>query len=248
MLITVITVCLNAEDTIEKTINSVIKQTYKDIEYIIWDGGSTDSTQKIIDQFSKKFKEIKVYKALDKGPGDAFNKSVDKSSGHIVGFLGADDVFYNNKVLKNISVKFKEKKSLDAVYGNLIFKNRKNQTSRQWIAGKYDRKLLLNGWSIPFPSFYFKRKCFSQYGGMDLNFNIADDFDLIFRYLYVNKINVCYLNETFVYFFDSGRSSEFTNRLKAINEIKLSFKKYNIKVNLLKYFFRRYIYKLNQFL
>lgn len=247
MIITVITVCLNAENSIEKTINSVINQTYKDIEYIIWDGGSTDSTSKIIEKFSRKYKNLKVYKGKDTGPGDAFNKAIYLSTGDVVGFLGADDVFYSNNILKDISIKFQEKKMLDAVYGNIVYRNKMHQTSRQWIAGKYKRESFLNGWTIPFPSFYFKRKCFSLYGGMDTNFDVADDFDLIFRYLYVNKINVYYLNKTFVAFFDSGRSSHFKNRFKAINETFLSFKKYKVKINILKYLLCRYLLKIKQF-
>jgi glycosyltransferase involved in cell wall biosynthesis len=248
MKISVITVCINAENSIEATINSVLSQTYKNFEYIIWDGGSTDSTINIINNFSRKYKNLKVHKGIDSGPGDAFNKSIELSTGDVVGFLGADDVFYNNNVLKDIFIEFQKNKMLDAVYGNIIYRNKKGLTSRKWITGKYSRELLLNGWCIPFPAFYFRRKCYYLYGGMDINFEIADDFDLVFRYLYVYKINISYLNKIIVIFSNHGRSSQIKNRFKAVNEILFSFKKYNINVNFFKYLLNRYLKKIKQFL
>ena len=249
MLISIITVCLNSESSIEATIKSVLNQTYDNLEYIIWDGGSIDSTPSIIENYAKKNKKIKFKKnAIDSGPGDAFNKSLEITTGNVIGFLAADDIFYNKDVLLNISKKFRENKNIDAVYGNIIYQNAKGLISRRWITGKYKKNSLIDGWSIPFPAFYFKRKCYLLYGGLDTKFDIADDFDLILRYVHVNQIHISYINQIIVVFADSGRSSKIRSRFKAIKEIFLSFKKYKININYFKYILLRYVLKIKQLL
>ena len=246
MIITVITVCLNSEKTIEQTIRSVIGQTYNNIEYIIWDGGSTDSTIDIVGKFLENSKNIKLYRGVDSGPGDAFNKSIELAKGDIVGFLASDDIYYTKSVLEDIFFKFKENNSLGAVYGDIVYQNKNGAISRKWITGKYSEDSFLNGWAIPFPSFYFKRKYYSLYGGMDLDMDIADDFDLILRYVFVNKIKILYINKTMIIFSSTGRSSSIFARFKSLNEILYSFKKYNIKINLFNYVFKRYLAKIKQ--
>ena len=91
-LITIITVVKNAEQTIEKSIQSVLKQKYDNIEYIVLDGGSTDKTSEIIKKYQKKIDKVIIER--DKGIWDAMNKGVEIATGDIIGFLNADD-FYN---------------------------------------------------------------------------------------------------------------------------------------------------------
>ena len=104
MIISVITVCYNSENTIEQTIQSVISQKYSEIEYIIVDGGSSDNTLSIIEKYKSKIDFLISEK--DNGIYDAINKGINYSSGEIVGFLHADDIFKNSNVLNNIHDNF----------------------------------------------------------------------------------------------------------------------------------------------
>ena len=94
MKISIITVCYNSQKTIEKTIKSVLSQSYKNFEYIIIDGGSTDNTIEIIKKYKKKIDVFKSKK--DKGIYDAINKGIKYSTGSVVSILHSDDIFYDN--------------------------------------------------------------------------------------------------------------------------------------------------------
>lgn len=100
MKISIITVCYNAKDDIEKTVLSVIKQTYKDYEYIVIDGGSTDGTLDIINKYKDKISYS--ISEPDRGVYDAMNKALKEASGEWVNFMNAGDVFADDRVLEYI--------------------------------------------------------------------------------------------------------------------------------------------------
>ena len=104
MKISVITVCYNSEKTIEKTIQSVINQNFKNIEYIIIDGGSTDNTKKLINKYRNNISIIKS--ESDKGIYDALNKGIALSSGEIISILHSNDMFYNEETLTKVNKYF----------------------------------------------------------------------------------------------------------------------------------------------
>lgn len=99
-IITVITVCYNAELEIERTINSVLNQTYENIEYIIVDGGSTDLTINIIDKYRSRISNI--ISEPDKGIYDAMNKGIRNANGDWVIMMNAGDMFSSDDVIKSI--------------------------------------------------------------------------------------------------------------------------------------------------
>ena len=100
MKVSIITVCFNSQETIEKTIKSVISQRYKNYEYIIIDGGSTDNTIKIINKY-KKYIEV-IISEEDMGIYDAINKGIKKSTGSVISILHSDDIFYDNKTTQKV--------------------------------------------------------------------------------------------------------------------------------------------------
>jgi len=116
MKITIITVCYNTSKTIKDTIKSVINQSYKDIEYIIIDGGSIDGTKEIIEQYKKIFPIIFISEK-DNGIYDAMNKGVDLATGDYINFMNADDYFFSETVIEEV-LPFLEKQ-YDIVYGNM---------------------------------------------------------------------------------------------------------------------------------
>jgi len=99
ILVSIITPCLNSKKTIRKTIESVINQTYKNIEYIIVDGESTDGTIEIINEYREKYKDcIKFISEKDNGIYDAMNKGIKLCSGSLIGIINSDDYYETNAV------------------------------------------------------------------------------------------------------------------------------------------------------
>lgn len=123
--ITIITVCYNAINSIEKTIISILSQTYKNLEYIIIDGGSTDGT---IDVIKKYEKQISYWKSEpDKGVYDAMNKGIELATGEWVNFMNAGDSFYNTEVLQSLNLYFSDSQT-DIIYGDTCIEiNNKNK-------------------------------------------------------------------------------------------------------------------------
>lgn len=245
MKITIITVCLNSEKTIERTIKSVLNQSYKNIEYIIWDGDSKDRTKKIVKKYLNDPRIVFISKK-DKGPGDALNKSFKIANGQFLNFLGADDFFYDNTVIENVCSFLKKNKELDGLYGNLRYCGNKLIT-REWVPGHFSRHKLLLGWGIPFPTLFFKKELVDHYGGLDTSFDICDDFDLMVRYFYVHRRKLSFLDKMLVNMDSNGRSATLRSRLKSFFEIALVFKKYKININPYAFFLRRYACKIKQF-
>ena len=114
-LISIITVVKNAETTIEKCIKSVLNQNYKNIEYIIIDGNSTDNTKKIIDKYRNKVSLI--ISEDDNGIWDAMNKGIKLAKGEILGFINADDVYYENSL--KIVNKYFGGENIDFLFGTV---------------------------------------------------------------------------------------------------------------------------------
>lgn len=113
--ISVVTVCYNAINDIEKTILSVINQTYSNIEYIIIDGGSTDGTMDIVNKYKDKIDVI--VSEPDKGIYDAMNKGIDRATGDWINFMNAGDCFFNNVALENVFPRNYESVNFDILYG-----------------------------------------------------------------------------------------------------------------------------------
>lgn len=118
MKLTIITVCLNAENCIEKTIKSVLNQTFTDYEYIIKDGISNDDTIKIVRSYQKKSDKIIIYSEEDNGIYDAMNKAVLHAKGQYIYFLNAGDELYTNRTLETL---FNECGDEDIIYGDVLF-------------------------------------------------------------------------------------------------------------------------------
>ena len=186
MKISIITVCYNSEHTIEKTIKSVQAQTYENIEYVIVDGGSIDSTLDIIN----KYNEV-VYKSvseLDKGLYDAMNKGIKMATGDIVGILNSDDIFSDNFVLENVVNFHVKNKNLDASIGNITQFNESGITVRKYSAKNWHPEKLKIGFMPAHPAIFFKRDLFERYGYYQLDFISGADYELIIRFFLKNKI------------------------------------------------------------
>ena len=197
MKISVITICHNSEKHLEHTIKSVLSQTHEDIEYIIVDGNSTDTTTNIIRSFGSGIS--KWISEPDNGLYDALNKGLAMATGDVVGFLHSDDFFADSEVLSKVAVLF-EKTDVHSVYGDIQYVDQadigKPLTNRRY--GKYRLWKFRLGWAPPHPTFYVKREVYDEYSGFDTSFDIAADYDCILRFLVKHKITVAYIPEVMV--------------------------------------------------
>jgi glycosyltransferase involved in cell wall biosynthesis len=211
--ISLITVTRNAQKTLGRCIESVIAQNYTNIEYIIIDGASTDDTLQIISQY-KQYINYFVSEP-DLGIYDAMNKGITIATGNIIGILNADDFFSYNDILSNVAEAFATQNN-DALYGNLDYVNPNGDILRKWIAGAYKYGMFNWGWMPPHPTFYCKRSLFESLGLYNLEYGTAADYELMLRFIHLNKVNVFYLNKLMVKMVVGGTSNKsYTNRLKA---------------------------------
>ena len=118
--VSIITVCFNCENTIERTLNSVLNQSYKNIEYIIIDGSSTDNTTKIINKYKDKIKVIISEK--DNGIYNAINKGIKLATGDIISLIHGNDIFTNYEVVREAVEHFKNDEKMDILIGDVAFK------------------------------------------------------------------------------------------------------------------------------
>jgi glycosyltransferase involved in cell wall biosynthesis len=245
MKISIITVTYNSEKTISETLNSLIKQTYNDIEFILIDGNSTDKTINIVNSFNPKvFNKILI--EPDNGMYDALNKGIKLSTGEIVGILNSDDVFSENTIISIIANQFKDNPNLDAIIGDVAFVEN-NKTIRYISPKRWTIKSFYFGNMPPHPSFYCKKDLFEKHGYYKINYKIAGDFELLLRFILVKKITFKYLPIKMVNMKTGGLStSGLKSTLKINKEILHSFKENELKTNYLFLYFR-YFKKVFQY-
>ena len=184
--ISIITVCFNSSKTIEKTFHSIKNQSYKNIEYIVVDGASSDDTLKIIKNYNNCISNY--ISESDKGLYDAMNKGIAIATGDIIGILNSDDIFSDMFVLENIA-KFHQENDIDASIGNITQFNESGRTVRKYSSKIWTPKKLKIGFMPPHPSIFFKRVLFENYGNYRLDFISGADYELIIRFFLKNKIN-----------------------------------------------------------
>lgn len=180
----VVTVVFNAKDVIEKTITSVLNQTYTPYEYLIIDGKSTDGTLDVISSCSKEFekKGIKLNLSSEKDSGiyNAMNKGIDRATGDFISFLNAGD-WYELDALENIE-KFYEEEPFDLTYGGLHYINPDGSAINKM--SKLDRIVTSRHWNHP--SMFLKSEIYKKYH-FDESLKICSDFDL---FLKLRKSNI----------------------------------------------------------
>jgi len=197
MKVSIITAVFNAKDTVAQTIECILNQSYKNIEHIIIDGGSTDGTLEIIAKYRSTL--AKAVSEPDRGIYDALNKGIGLASGDVIGLLHGDDFYAHDRVLESV-VKVFEEQNVDSCYGDLLYVN-KNDTERvirYWKASEYHHGKFKFGWMPPHPTFFVKREIYEKYGLFNTNFRIAADYELMLRFLEKYRISTYYIPEVFI--------------------------------------------------
>jgi len=244
--ISIITSISNNKETISVAIESVLSQTYDDLEYIIIDAASTDGTIDIIKQYQDK---ISIFVSEpDSGIYYGLNKGIALATGEVVGFLHSDDLYQHNNVIAMIAEAFKNYQ-VDSVFGDLTYVNNKDTSKviRYWKSGGFSSKKLRRGWMPPHPTFFVKRHVYERAGVFDTSFKIAADYDIILRFLGKYNITTHYIPEVLVKMRVGGESNKSLRNLLQKSKEDLRAMRNNDTGNLCSLFIKN-ITKLPQFL
>ena len=177
--ISVVTICCNAEDQIEKTIESVVSQDYPAIEYIIIDGASTDQT---LDKIKKYLSKINVFiSEPDQGLYDAMNKGLRSASGVYILFMNAGDTFYESQSLSNL---IQNAKDADFIYGKTVVTG-EDGTQKEWhkkipCATAISPASFLQGMVVCHQAMLIRKTLVSEF---DLKWEISSDLDWVIKAL-----------------------------------------------------------------
>ncbi len=198
MTLTIITVCYNSSQYIRSSIESVLSQSYIDIEYIIIDGASTDGTLAIINEYADRIAHI--ISEPDKGIYDAMNKGIALATGDVIGILNSDDFYPHSEVISNVVKVFERNPDIDMVLGNVEFVNPDNlqQVVRQYSSFNFSPWKLRFGFMPAHPAAFIKKSAYDLVGKYKLGYIIAADFDMFVRLLLINKLTFTKINDVFV--------------------------------------------------
>ena len=230
MKISIITAAFNAADTIADTIRSVSSQTHPEVEHIIVDGGSKDSTRDILDE-NIAFLD-RVVSEPDEGLYYAMNKGIALASGDVVGILNADDVYAHPKVLERVAETIKVH-DVQCCYADLVYvdRNNMNDVVRYWTSNTFVPGSFRRGWLPAHPTLFILRDVYEHYGSFDVDYKIQSDFELSMRFLEINRISSYYVPEIWVRMRMGGTTNRsLTNIIKGNLESYRACKKHGLGV------------------
>lgn len=244
--ISVITATWNSGATLRDTLESVLRQTYPDIEHLVVDGGSTDDTMTLVREYEPRYNgRLRYVSEPDKGIYDAMNKGIRMATGDVVGILNSDDFYTSDDVLERVAEEM-EKAEVDAVYGDVHYVNVSDLTRcvRYYSSKPFRRCWMRLGFMPAHPSFYCRRDVYVNYGDFDISYKVAADFENLLRLIFVNRIRTVYVQKDFVTMRTGGASSSGLRSHKSIMRDHLQALKANEVYSNICLLSLRYIYKI----
>lgn len=186
-LLTIITVCYNSGEDIEKTMISVLEQEYTDFEYVVIDGKSSDNTLEIVAQFSKRFElkgvRFNIYSDTDSGIYNAMNKGISYSDGRYILFLNSGDYLFDKNTLQKIDLSLKNQtEEPDVFYGNYC----NYYNGRLYLMEAGGIECVTTRMPACHQSILIKSSILKKYG-FNENYKLAADYDLIMKLYKENK-------------------------------------------------------------
>lgn len=249
MKVSIITVTYNSSQTLGDAIESVLRQTYHDIEYIIVDGASTDDTLNVIRRYEHAFEgRMKWMSEKDNGIYDAMNKGIKMASGDVVGILNSDDYFTSDDVIERMVSGFDDS-AIDAVYGDIHFIRDGNPEKciRYYSSKRFRPAWLRFGFMPAHPSFYCRRGIFDKAGFYKTDYAIGSDYEMMVRLFLVHHIKAKYLPMDFVTMRTGGASTRnVRSRLQLIKDDVRGCRENGIYTNSL-FVCTKFLYKVFEF-
>ena len=246
-MISVITTSYNSASTIEATLESVARQSYRDIEYIVIDGGSTDATLEILGRY--KHIITKFISEPDKGLYDAINKGIKIASGDYIGILNSDDVYASDSTLAYV-IDFLKNNPVDAFYGDITYFEGDNPDaiSRYYSSALFSPAMLAWGLMPAHTSLFLKADIFKKFGYYKMDYKIAADYEFVCRIFKDQTITYAYLNEVIIRMKSGGVSTKnISNKLIIQKEILRACTENNISTNHAKLLLRYFVKMLDFF-
>lgn len=215
MKISIVTVTYNSAATVEQTIQSVLSQTYHDVEYIIVDGLSTDGTQNIIEKYRDRIAHFISEK--DTGIYNAMNKGIQLATGDVIGILNSDDLYKNAEVLSKVAAQFST--HTDGICTDVeIFDGQPENIIRYYSCTRWKPWMFRLGHQPPHPGFFVHKSIYTAYGLYNENYKLAADFDMLFRLIYKNKCHMQYCNWASVSMRSGGASQKSLGNISRANK------------------------------
>ncbi|MBK7555464.1 MAG: glycosyltransferase [Flavobacteriales bacterium] len=206
MKVSIITVCFNAVAHIDETLRSVVMQDHRDIEHIVIDGGSADGTQAKIERYREVLAH--VVSEPDAGVYDAMNKGLRLATGEVIAFVNAGDMIARRDVVSSMVKEF-AKGDADVIYGDALMVDPTDITNvkRFWKGGEYHRNNFKKGWMPPHLATYIRRSAYDRYGHFRDDLKVSADYELMFRFLYKQRLPARYVPKVLVRFRLGGVSN-----------------------------------------
>jgi len=222
MKVSIITACYNRRNTIRQAMESVMAQTYPDIEYIVIDGASTDGSVSVIEEclrseeLRKKNKglTVKFFSEPDHGMYEAINKGIRMATGDVIALCHSDDQLYDEHTVEMVVKEFEMHPDAEMVYADGIYVNSKSgKAIRVWKGGKMSHWWLKCGWLPLHTTCYIRKEVYNRYGLYDESYKIASDTRYLLDILYRQRIKASFLPQ-FVVKMQMGGASTSRNRQK----------------------------------
>ncbi|MDI3546994.1 MAG: hypothetical protein PWR10_646 [Halanaerobiales bacterium] len=227
-LVSIITPSYNQGQYIKETVNSVLDQTYDNIEYIVVDGGSKDNTLKILERYKNRLTYISE---KDNGQSDAINKGFKMAKGEIVGWINSDDILMRDCV-ETVVDEFIKNNKLGIVYGNLLFIDEEGNQNKIYKVPDIDLDVLLHKRSsIAQPGSFYSMKAVKKVGYLDESLNYVMDYDLWIKLLKISEIK--YLDKVLAKFREHNQSKSVSQLDKFTSEKHRVINKYGGSIDIL---------------
>ncbi len=234
MKITIITVAYNAANTVADTLDSVASQTYGDIEHILVDGASTDATLNVVKDHDTQPDQL--ISEPDQGIYDAMNKGISRASGDVIGFLNADDVYWDETVIARV-VEAMHTDGLDALFGDVLFfgDDKLKKPKRRYRSNHFNPDRISWGWMPAHPTLFLRQSVYERVGLFKIDYTIAGDYEFVARAFRRGKLRYRYLPEVLVKMRIGGISTRSWRNSFVLNkEVLRACRENDIDTNILK--------------
>ena len=221
MKVSVITACYHASDFIDRTLDSVLKQTYPELEYIVIDGGSADGTLERIRRVQHRLHGF--VSEPDDGIYHAMNKGIRMSSGDVLCFMNAGDMFYSSNTIEYVASRFEKYREMDLLYGSVIVSDELTKRASPRTYDGITKDFLLRN-TICHQAQFIRKSAFERVGLYDETYQLLADLEWFLRAMSRHRIGLKRTKQIVSVYLFGGRSwEERSQHLKERREIQREY-------------------------